>query len=63
MDELLKQRLIWAALGFNFTLILFQLIFNGMVWGQFSVLKTFIGVAVAAVAGGAGYFAAQMTQK
>lgn len=63
MDELLKQRLIWAALGFNFTLIGYQLFFNGMWLGQFSVLKLIIGVVIAAVVAGGGYFAAQLTQK
>ena len=63
MDELLKQRLLWAAVAFNFTIITYQVVFNGMWFGQFSWIKLLIGVAVAAVAGGGGYFAAQMTQK
>ena len=64
MDDLLKQRLLWAAIGFNFTMITYQVVFNSGMWfGQFSILKLLIGLLIAAAAGGGGYLAAQMTQK
>ena len=64
MDALLKQRLLWAAIGFNFTIITYQVIFNsGHMFVPFTTPKLLIGVLIAAAAGGGGYFAAQMSQK
>ncbi len=61
MDELLKQRLMMAIVAFNLTIIIYQVGFNS--GGSFTMLKVFIGVAIAAAAAAAAYVATQMTQR
>ena len=64
MNEQLKQRLIMAALGFNLTIIGYQVVFNSGFFGfQFTILKVILGLAIAAVVGAGAFFAAGMGQK
>ena len=53
MDENLKAKLIPPLIGFNMTVILYQLIFNSGLFGStFSVLNFLLGVLLGLVIGG-----------
>lgn len=56
MDEQTKQALLIAILAFNIIIILFQVLFNGFLGGiffkEFSYLRLFLGIVIAAGLGG-----------
>lgn len=59
MDEQTKQALLVAILVFNLVVIFFQMLFNGfpgIIVSEFSWLRLFIGILIAAALGG-GIFA------
>lgn len=64
MDEKLKSQLMWAALGFNITIVLFQFLFN---WGErgadFTFVKLILGLLLSGAVGAGCFFAAKMTQR
>ena len=61
MNEQLKQRVMTAVVGFNLTIIAYQLGFN---WGEdFSWTKLLLGLVIAVVVGGVVYVGMQFMQR
>ena len=61
MDEIQKQRVLVAALAFNFTAMAYQLMFNSGL--RFSYGKLGLAIVLGAVAGGIAYVVTMLTQK
>ena len=49
MDDVTRQKLMFSLVGFNITVVLYQLIFNS---DPFSYARLGIGMAISAVVGG-----------
>jgi hypothetical protein len=61
MDESQKQRVMYAIIAFNLTIITYQVIFN--MGESFTWLKLLGGIVLAAVIGAGAYFGGQFMQK
>jgi len=63
MDPAQKQAIMVAILAFNFTFIIFTIVFNSTLFGgHFVLLRVPLGLLIAAGAAAGGYFACKMTQ-
>ncbi|MBM4000169.1 MAG: hypothetical protein FJ297_11650 [Planctomycetes bacterium] len=64
MDPSKKQAIYVAILAGNITFIAFMVLFNSSMspfqWGEFSALKTLLGLMIAGGAAGGAFFAARM---
>ena len=61
MDDLQKDRLKWAIIAFNLTVLIFQVVFNmgvDFTWGKLG-----LAVVLGAVVGGGTYGAMQFLQR
>ena len=64
MDDLQKQRFMAALIGFNLTIIVFQIGFNSGLFGAaFSMVRLIIGIVIALVVGSGCFFVAKMMQR
>jgi hypothetical protein len=61
MDPAQKQAIMVAILAFNFTFIVFTVVFNSLLF-PFSWIRIPLGLLIAAGAAAGGYFACKMTQ-
>jgi len=63
MDPAKKQATMMAILAFNFTFIIYTIVFmSGLFGWHFSSLRLLLGILIAGGAAAGGYFACRMTQ-
>ena len=64
MDEKIKQRVMMAVVGFNLTIIIYQIGFNSSFFGnQFSATRLFGGIVLALIVAGICFMVVKLTQR